>query len=326
MKKSNIVFIGATKFGLKCLKNILNLQNINLSGIVTSTKKFEISYSNKSVKNVTHVDFNTIAKTNDIPLLTFKKGCDGKKVLQLITSWKPSIIIVCGWYYKIPKSWLNIAPAYGLHASLLPNYSGGAPLVWAIINGEKKTGITFFKMDNGIDSGPIVAQKHEKIYPDDTINTLYKRIQKLGLDLITEYVPKIILGNHKLITQDESKRRIMKQRSPEDGLIDWSNDVNYIDRFVRAQTKPYPGAYCFLENSRLTIWKGSKIDMPLSKDCKYGELKIKSDNFVVACAKGYFILEKFSFKNMSFNKKNMHKLFNRQNIVLRTNKIDVKKI
>ena len=81
-------------------------------------------------------------------------------LIEKVNAWKPDLFIVVGWYHILPKSWRNLAPAYGMHASLLPNYSGGAQLFWAMINGEKKTGITLFKMDDGIDSGPIVGQKN----------------------------------------------------------------------------------------------------------------------------------------------------------------------
>ena len=84
----------------------------------------------------------------------------------------------------VPKSWREIAPAYGLHASLLPKYGGGAPLVWAIINGEKETGITPFQMDDGVDSGPIAGQIQEPIKTGDTIATLYARIEQSGVGVV----------------------------------------------------------------------------------------------------------------------------------------------
>ena len=122
----------------------------------------------------------------------------------------------------IPKRWRELAPANGLHASLPPDYSGGAPLVWAMINGESRTGITLFQMDAGVDFGPIVGQKEEQILPSDTIATLYSRIEERGLELLQEVLPQLVHGTLKLKQQDENKRRIMPQRSPEDGLIDWN--------------------------------------------------------------------------------------------------------
>ena len=153
-----------------------------------------------------------------------------------------------------------MAPAYGLHASLLPDYSGGAPLVWAIINGETKTGISLFQMDDGIDSGPIAGQKEEPNYPDDTVATLYARIEERGVELLRDKMPQLANGTLKLQLQNETKRRIMAQRSPKDGLIDWTQDEKSIDRFVRAQTRPYPGAFTTLETKPLHIWRTQVVE------------------------------------------------------------------
>ena len=98
----------------------------------------------------------------------------------------------------IPKRWRELAPAYGLHASLLPDYSGGAPLVWTMINGESETGTTLFKMDSGIDSGPIVGQKAEPIWNDDTIATIYERIESREIELIERYLPLLAFDSVKL--------------------------------------------------------------------------------------------------------------------------------
>ena len=92
------------------------------------------------------------------------------------------------------------------------------------------------------------------IYAKDTIATLYARIESLGVKLIKEHLPKIINGSEKLIVQDESKRRVFPQRKPEDGIIDWTLPANKIYDFVRAQTKPYPGAFTWCGKDKVTLW------------------------------------------------------------------------
>lgn len=144
------------------------------------------------------------------------------ELFSKVSSWQPDAFLVAGWYHMIPLEWRELASAYGLHASMLPDYSGGAPLVWAIINGEKQTGITLFKMDGGVDSGPIAAQISEPIFHDDTIATLYARIEECGLKLIRNALPALAKGDLLLQEQDERHRRIFPQRSPEDGLISWA--------------------------------------------------------------------------------------------------------
>jgi len=252
-----LVFIGSSKFGLRCLEKSIHLPEIDVVGIITNPENFSISYRPSGVRNVLHSDFHPIAEQYGIPLWNMVGKMTDSTLVNQVRAWAPELILVVGWYHKIPKVIREIAPTAGLHASLLPNYSGGAPLVWAIINGEKKTGISFFLMDEGIDSGAIIGQIEEPIYFEDTIATLYARIEEDGLQLIEEYLPKIARGEVSYTPQDESKRRLMPQRSPEDGEIDWSWSALRIYNFIRAQTRPYPGAFTYVGKEKVTIWKGN---------------------------------------------------------------------
>ena len=114
-----------------------------------------------------------------------------KKLWDIVKDWEAEVFVVIGWYHMIPKKWMDFAPVFGMHASLLPDYSGGAPLVWAIINGEKKTGITLFKIDEGVDSGPILDQLEVDITNQDTIKTLYEKVEVAGLLLLERNLSKI---------------------------------------------------------------------------------------------------------------------------------------
>jgi methionyl-tRNA formyltransferase len=263
--KMRLVFIGSTQFGLRCLEGIIHLPEIEVVGIVTNPKVFSISFCPSGLNNVRHADFSPIAEEHGIPIWNMVGKMTDPSLIDKINEWKPDFILVAGWYHLIPKKILNIAPTAGLHASLLPDYSGCAPLVWAIINGEEKTGITLFLMDEGVDSGPIIGQKEEPIYFEDTIATLYARIEETGLRLLREQLPKIARGEASYTIQDESRRRLVSPRSPEDGEIDWNWPARRIYNFIRAQTKPYPGAFTFYNNKKLTIWKSR---LPLSHETK----------------------------------------------------------
>ena len=173
----NIVFIGASKFGLRCLKLLNKMNCCHVSGVVTAPKTFPISYRPEGATNILYADVPTYCKDHGIEYRVMDNGMQDQDLLNQAQKWRPNAFIVVGWYHIIPKIWRNIAPAYGMHASLLPDYTGGAPLVWAIINGEEKTGITLFQMDSGVDTGPIIGQLEEKIREDDTIATLYDRIE-----------------------------------------------------------------------------------------------------------------------------------------------------
>jgi methionyl-tRNA formyltransferase len=252
-----VVFIGSSRFGLRCLDLINRLPFIKIVGVITGLKTFPISYRPEGVTNVLHADVQAFCNAIDLPCVTLERSMKENALHEAVVRWNPDAFLVVGWYHMIPKSWREIAPAYGLHASLLPDYSGGAPLVWAMINGEKKTGITLFQMDDGVDSGLIVGQVEESILERDTIETLYARIENLGLELLESALLRLASKTADFRAQNESNRRIFPQRTPKDGLIDWTKDAIFIDRFIRAQTRPYPGAYTFLNGDRLIIWASS---------------------------------------------------------------------
>ncbi len=305
----NLVFIGASKFGLRCLETCLELPEIQVKGIITAPKTFSISYRPSGVKNILHADFVGMANSLSIPVLTIKRVVNEPSLLEAIAEWKPDVFLAVGWYHMIPKQWRKFAPAYGMHASLLPDYSGGAPLVWAMINGETKTGITLFQMDDGVDSGPIAGQKEEKILPTDTIATLYSRIEEKGIELLYEVLPKLAKGVLNLSPQEESRRRLFPQRGPEDGLIDWNQDASAIDRFIRAQTRPYPGAFTILGGKPLYIWRSEPINMK-SPIVQPGEIRhmIEDNSYIVGCRTGAILLHEISYEKETYEGTDLSRL------------------
>jgi methionyl-tRNA formyltransferase len=303
-----LVFIGSSEFGLKCLKACLEIPAVKVAGVVTAPKTFEISYRPQGVTNVLHADVAGLADANNIQAVTLERSMSDPSLLEAVAAWKPYAFLVAGWYHMIPKQWRELAPAYGLHASLLPDYSGGAPLVWAIINGENKTGITLFQMDDGIDSGPIAGQREEPIYPDDTIATLYARIEKHGLALLHKALPKMAGGELKLIPQDETMRRIYPQRSPSDGLIDWTQDEQTIERFIRAQTRPYPGAFTTLDGKPLHIWAVTMASSSAASET--GQVHRHDENkYTVSTRGGSIELEEVSYESEIYTRCELGRLF-----------------
>lgn len=296
----NLVFIGATRFGLRCLELVYTLSDFKITGIVTAPQKFTISYRPEGVINVLHIDFVRFSTDHNLPYLIIdSQGMKNLALFETVKSWKPDAFLVVGWYHMIPSIWRKLAPAYGLHASLLPDYSGGAPLVWALINGETQTGITLFQMDDGIDTGPIVAQAKVPIYERDTIATLYARVEEKGIELLKETLPKLA---HGLITpqpQPKTERRVMPQRCPEDGLIDWTKDSQFIDRFVRAQTRPYPGAYTTLDGTRVTVWAAWNVDDEFTS-FPTGSVVHRDGICLVQCGKGLLRLDEIEIDGKVF--------------------------
>lgn len=285
-----LVFVGASRFGLRCLDLARRTSGCVVTGVVTAPQTFAISYRPQGVNNVLYAEVASYAADCGLPCRTLVRSMADQGLLEEVADWKPDAFLVAGWYHMVPKAWRDIAPAYGLHASLLPDYSGGAPLVWAMINGETKTGITLFQMDDGVDSGPIVAQAEEPIYRDDTIATLYARVEERGLELLARSLPALAAGSAVLRNQPLAGRRVMPQRSPEDGVIDWSADSASLDRFVRAQTRPYPGAFSMFGESRITVWAAHDVAYD-ARNASVGEIFPHGGALGVVCGEGALILD-----------------------------------
>ncbi len=303
--KDKVVFFGASTFGLKCLKVLSDMDDITINGVVSAPEKFSISYNPEGVKNILHTDFSSFCSNASIPfyeIKSMKGSMSDPDLLFNLNKWKPDYFIVIGWYHMVTKKIRDIAPAFGMHASLLPNYSGGAPLVWSLINDEKKTGISFFKLMDGVDDGPIVDQKSTQILESDNIATLYQRIEDLGMSMLTENLPGILNRSNKFKVQDEKKRVVYPQRSPEDGLINWNWDSRQVWNFVRAQTNPYPGAFFYFGKKKISIIAGRYHQDFSNKGLVVGEIvSINSESVKIKCGKGAFEIQEYRINGIKEN-------------------------
>jgi len=252
-----IVFIGASKFGLKVLQKIKTLNFIDVTGVVTMSRFFDISYSGKKVENVLHTDFSSFCDEENIPIFNFCENMKDPALVKQIELWNPDLVIVVGWYHMVPKTIRKIPEkgVIGMHASLLPKYRGGAPLVWAMINGEKEAGISLFYLEKGVDTGDLLGQRMVSINFNDNIRTLYSKIENEGIDLLGENLLKLSKNEEKRIPQVILDDQVWPQRSPEDGLIDWNMHSLDLYNFIRAQTRPYPGAFTYYKGNEIIIWE-----------------------------------------------------------------------
>ncbi|MEM7129630.1 MAG: methionyl-tRNA formyltransferase [Chloroflexota bacterium] len=258
-----VALLSSTQFGHMCLEEgVLPLKEVQVVGILTTPRLIDISYSQKPVEIKTHADFTQLGIRAQCPVVTMTGKMSASNYLQHLEVWKPDLILVLGWYYLIPARVREIARigCAGIHASLLPKYRGGAPIPWAIINGETETGVTFFYFDDGVDSGDIIAQERFPIEHCDTCATVYDKASQASITILRENLKKMAVGAAPRIPQDESQATSFPQRKPEDGLIDWAWDAKRIRDFIRAQTKPYPGAFTFIEGKKVTIWDADVID------------------------------------------------------------------
>jgi methionyl-tRNA formyltransferase len=145
--------------------------------------------------------------------------------------------------------------AVNVHGSLLPKYRGAAPIAWAILNGEKETGVTTMMMDEGMDTGDLLLQSEVPIREDETTETLHDRLASLGARMLMETLKRMKTGEIRPISQDHSKATYAPMLKKEDGSIDWTKEAESIGRQVRA-FHPWPGAYTGWQGRLLKIYRG----------------------------------------------------------------------
>lgn len=146
----------------------------------------------------------------------------------------------------------------GIHPTLLPVGRGRASIPWAILKNLDKTGVTLFKLDEGVDTGPIVARKEIPLDDRTTATTLYQDVNRAHMELIKEILPELAADTVQFIEQDEARATVWPERRPDDGRIDMSGSVVDAERLVRAVTHPYPGAwYCDASGRKVVVWSAT---------------------------------------------------------------------
>lgn len=256
-----ILFFGASDLGYTCCEALLK-QGSQIVGIFTIPEQFNISYSkDKPVKNYLYKDFSVLANQYQIPV--FHINGDLKNYQAEVEKLAPDLMVVIGWYYMIPDAMISLCSkgAIAIHASLLPKYRGNAPLVWAMINGEKKTGISLFYLTKGVDEGDIVDQMTIQIRETDTIADVLKKVKKASQKILLKNIPLLQKGKALRKIQDHTQATVFPKRSPEDGQIDWTWDSTRIKNFIRAQTKPYPGAFTYINNKKVILWDADILEI-----------------------------------------------------------------
>lgn len=180
--------------------------------------------------------------------------------LDLLASYNADLQVVVAFRMLPEAVWdMPRLGTFNLHASLLPSYRGAAPINWAIINGEKETGVTTFFLNHDIDTGDIIFQEKEPIYEDDTAGTLYERLMHKGADLVLKTVQMIADGKHTTQKQPQGEVKNAPKIFKEDCKIDWNKESSAIVNFVRGLS-PYPTAWTVLDGKTLKIYKASAVE------------------------------------------------------------------
>ena len=173
--------------------------------------------------------------------------------------------------------------AFNLHGSLLPKYRGRAPLNWALVNGEKETGVTLHRMVKRADAGDIVAQQRVAIEEQDNALTLHRKLVTCASQVLEQALPAMKRGEIAATPQDHSQATVVGRRTPEDGRIKWEQPAQTINNLVRAVTDPWPGAFAFAGTVKFVVWKGRvHSDAPVAKP---GTV-LSVEPFLIACGEG----------------------------------------
>jgi methionyl-tRNA formyltransferase len=275
-----IVFFGSPALALPSLKKLLEA-NHSIDLIITQPDR-----PSGRGKKLVPCPVKKTALDLNIPCYQPLRIRKDQTALDKIKEIKPDLNVVVAFGQIIPSSiiYLPRHNSLNVHFSLLPKYRGASPIQWALLNGEEKTGITIFELNEKMDEGDILIQEEVSIFPDENATELEARLAQKGADLLIKTIAQIDKLKHR--KQDHSQATYAPKIRKEDGKIDWTKNSLYIERQVRAFT-PWPSAYAFLKDIRIKILKGKNIEKEIPLGASAGEISgIKKEGIQVCCGEG----------------------------------------
>ena len=250
--RMRVVFMGTPDFSVGTLEAIIAAEH-EVVGVVTQPDR-----PKGRGKAMQATPVKTAALAHDIPVYQPAKVREPEFV-ETLKNLKPDVIVVVAFGQIIPASILDIPPlgCINVHASLLPKYRGAAPIQWAVIDGEKDSGVTIMYMDTGLDTGDMLAKTVVPLEADETGGSLFDKLSEAGANLLVETLIKLELGEVKPEKQPkDSPNAYARMIKKTDGLIDWNLDAEAIERLIRGMN-PWPSAYSYLDGKTLKIWRAS---------------------------------------------------------------------
>jgi methionyl-tRNA formyltransferase len=247
-----ILFIGSVEFSNSVLSHMI-VNNANIVGVVT--KQLPLNPSD-------HMDLSEIAETYKIPWC-YARDVNSVTSINWIKERNPDVIFCIGWPNLIKDELLSLTRigVIGFHPTALPSNRGRHPIIWTLALGLKSTASTFFLMDNGVDSGPIISQEYLEVGDADTARDLYNKIKSIALKQVIEVVKKLETRSYENELKTTIPGNKWRKRTEVDGLIDWRMSSIQIYNLVRALSEPYPGAHILLGNSKIIIREVSIVEL-----------------------------------------------------------------
>jgi methionyl-tRNA formyltransferase len=280
----NVIFMGTPDFAVSTLEGLIK-SNHKIIAVVTRPDR-----PKGRGREILPSPVKVVAEDNKIEVLQPEKVREPDFVKKL-REYRPDCIVVVAFGQILPKDILSL-PRYGcinLHASILPKYRGAAPINWALINGETKTGVTSMLMNEGMDTGDILIQREVEITEGDSAGTLHDRLSEIGSEVILETLDGLEKGTVKRVKQNESSATYAQKIKKEDCLINWDEDAKKIVNRIRGLT-PAPGAYTSYNGKRLKITNAEYLIREVKAE-KGEVFEVNRNGIKVICGNGLVIIK-----------------------------------
>ena len=288
-----IVFFGSSKFAVPFLKKLIEFGHEIVCVVTQPDKKSGrgMHLSVTPVKDSAKQSGLMIYQPVDIK--THEAGEYLKKACA-------DLFVVIAYGQILPKIILDIPKFFSInvHASLLPKYRGAAPLNWAIIKGEKVTGVTVIKMDSFMDAGSVISQEKVLLNEDDTAESLGEKLSNVGSELLVNTIKLIEEGKFKLTPQSTSEATLAPKMKKENGMIDWARSAEEIFDLVRG-CAGWPGTFTYFGGKLLKIYKarvGSRVSEPTNLRVPGEIMEVSKDGIVVAAGMGSLIIQELQLE------------------------------
>lgn len=250
MKYAVIGSVGSTQVAI----NTLAEAGFPPSAVITIPQQ-------KSGRNSDYVDLDETCRKLDVPCLR-QDDVNEPHFVERIAGMELDLLLVIGWSRLVGQGIRDCARlgTIGYHPALLPRMRGRAVLAWTILLGETETGGTLFWIDDGVDSGPILAQRRIALTGSEYLSDLMDAQMDALVDMCRDLAGQMEGGAFRREVQDEYAASYCAARRPADGLIDWSADAVAIERLVRAVSRPFPGAFSHLRSDVVRVWKATAVE------------------------------------------------------------------
>ena len=248
---TKLIFMGTPDFAATVLEGLLDDANYDVLAVVTQPDR---AVGRKKEIKMTPV--KEVALAHNLPVYQPEKMSGSDEMAELMTLGADGIVTAAFGQFLPTKLLDSVDFAVNVHASLLPKYRGGAPIHYAIINGDKEAGVTIMEMVKKMDAGDMIAKASTPITDEDNVGTMFEKLAVIGRDLLLKTLPDYIAGNIKPEPQDESKATFSPNITPEEERIDWNKSAREVFNHIRG-LYPWPVAHTLLDGKRFKIYEAS---------------------------------------------------------------------